>query len=201
MVRHSERAEDTDVPTTIRSELTDLGHKIAVEFGRRIPKKWRINIYHSPHVRTTQTAERISEGLKEQGGELGEIERLNVLLGGRGDIEHIITLAYEVGFHEFYTKWTQKEIPSDTLESIDDYLERLTQTIVTRYSKAQPNDLHLYVTHDIVVAAARMTYLDLTVDDGIDIPFFGGLGISMIEGKLVGFNKGKQVKVTRNLST
>jgi broad specificity phosphatase PhoE len=201
MVRHSERAEDIDVPTTIRAELTDLGHQIAIEFGRRIPEKWRVSIYHSPHSRTTQTSERISEGLQERGSVLVDTESLNVLLGGRGDIEQIITLAHQEGFDEFYNQWVQKQIPSDTLEPIDDYLQRLTEAIVTRFSKAGPCDLHLYVTHDIVIAAGRMTYLDLTIDDGIDIPFFGGFGIALIEGKLVGFNKGEQVKVTRNLFT
>jgi len=201
MVRHSERTEDIDVPTTIRAELTDLGHQIAIEFGRRIPEKWRVSIYHSPHARTTQTAERISEGLQDQGTELVETESLNVLLGGRGDIEQIITLAHQSGFDEFYNQWVQKQIPFDTLEPIDDYLQRLTGTIVARFSEAGPDDLHLYVTHDIVVAASRMAYLDLSFDDGLAIPFFGGFGISLTDGKLVGFNKGEMVNVTRNLFT
>jgi broad specificity phosphatase PhoE len=201
MIRHSERPEDIDVPTTIQAELTELGHDIATEFGRRLPMKSRTTIFHSPHIRTTQTAERISVGLQEGGGNLVDFERLNVLLGGRGDIEKIVKSAYETGFDEFYRRWTRNEIPTDTLEPIEDYLHRLTQQINSRFSKAGKEDLHIHVTHDIVIAASRGIYLDLSVDKDLAVPFLGGYGISRVDGKLVGFNKGKQVSIARNLFT
>jgi broad specificity phosphatase PhoE len=198
MIRHSERPEDIDVPTTIRVDLTESGHDIAVEFGRRLPKNWRTTIFHSPHIRTTQTAERISEGLQEAGGNLSEIERLNVLLGGRGNIERIVTLAHDVGFSEFYWRWKRNELPTETIEPIDDYLIRLTQLIRDRFSKAATNDLHIHVTHDIVIAASRMVYLDLSIDEGLAVPFLGGYGIARYNQKLVGFRGGNPVEVIRD---
>ena len=201
MVRHSERPEDIDVPTTIRAELTEFGLDVATEFGRRLPLTWRTTIFHSPHVRTAQTAERISTGLVESGGNLVDIEELNVLLGGRGDIERIVGTAHMIGFDEFYWRWARHELPPATIEPIDDYLQRLTLQVGSRFSKAAPDELHLHVTHDVVIAAARRMYLDLSVDDGIDVPFFAGFGLAQAGGELVGFNKGVQVNVTRNLFT
>ncbi|MGY5853651.1 MAG: histidine phosphatase family protein [Candidatus Thorarchaeota archaeon] len=199
MVRHSERPEDIDVPTTIRAELTEFGRKIALEFGRRIPKRWRISVYHSPHIRTTQTAKEIARGFQESEGILLELQELSVLLGGRGDIERIVASAYETGFDEFYWRWTRDEIPTETIEPIDDYLQRLTPQVISRFSKAGKDDLHIHVTHDTVIAASRGIYLDLSVDVDLAIPFLGGYGISRVDGKLVGFNNGKQVDVARNL--
>ncbi len=199
MVRHSERPEDIDVPTTIRAELTDFGHAIATEFGKRLPSRWRTTIFHSPHARTTQTAERISAGLVEADGMLAGIERLNVLLGGRGDITRIVESAHMIGFDQFYWRWARNELPTETIEPIDDFLQRLTQQIGSRFSKAGTDELHIHVTHDIVIAAARGNYLDLSFDVGIHVPFFGGFGISHADDKLMGFNNGIQVDVTGNL--
>jgi len=199
MVRHSERAEDTDVPTTIKAELTDFGRIISYEFGRRLPVRRRVSIYHSPHIRTTQTAKEIARGFQESEGVLLELEEVNVLLGGRGDIEKIVSLAYETGFDEFYRSWTRDEIPRETIEPMDDYLQRLTQHVTSSFSKAVKDALHIHVTHDIVIAASRESYMDLSVDVGLAIPFLGGYGISRIDDELVGFNNGSPVNVTRNL--
>ena len=196
MIRHSERPEDIDVPTTIRVDLTESGHEIAAEFGRRIPKKWRTTIFHSPHIRTTQTADRISEGIEKAGGNLVMKETLNVLLGGRGEIEKIVTLAHGIGFDEFYWQWKRNEIPTETIEPIDDYLERLTQHLIDRFSRASSNDLQIYVTHDTVIAASRGIYLDLSIDEGLHVPFLGGYCIARSDGKLVGFKGGQLVEVT-----
>lgn len=201
MVRHSERPEDIDVPTTIRAELTEFGRKIALEFGKRIPKRWRISIYHSPHIRTTQTAKEIARGFQESEGILLELEELSVLLGGRGDIKRIVASAYETGFDEFYWRWTRGEIPTETIEPIDDYLQRLTPQVMSRFSKAGKDDLHIHVTHDIVIAASRGIHLDLSVDEGLSVSFLGGYGIARVDGKLVGYNNRKPVNVAKNLFT
>ncbi|MFW9838604.1 MAG: histidine phosphatase family protein [Candidatus Thorarchaeota archaeon] len=200
MVRHSERFEDIDVPTTIQADLTERGHEIAFEFGKRLSDRWCISLLHSPHIRTTQTAQEIMRGFQEKSESI-ELEELGVLLGGRGDIERIVTLAHEIGFDEFYHHWTQDKIPRETIEPIEPYLQRLSKHIESRFSKAGENDLHIYVTHDIVIAATRRNYLDLTEDVGLAIPFLGGYAITSIDGELKGFNKGKEVKVTRNLFT
>jgi broad specificity phosphatase PhoE len=198
MVRHSERLEDIDVPTTIRAELTESGHDIASEFGKRLPKNFRVTIFHSPHIRTKQTAERIAWGLQEKGGILIGVEQLNILLGGKGNIEEIVTLAHEIGFDEFYWRWKRNGIPLEVIEPIGDYLERLTQQVTGRFHQAETNDLHIHVTHDTVIAASRSTYLEIAIDEGLSVPFLGGYGIAKIGEKLVGFKGGKRVDVTRN---
>ena len=201
MVRHSERVADTDVHTTIKADLTDFGHKIALEFGRRLPKRWKTTIYYSPHIRTAQTAKEIAKGLQEKEDCLQELEELNVLLGGRGDIEKIITLAYDISFDEFYWRWTRNEIPTDTIEPFDHYIQRLTQQVRSSFSTAGVNDLHIHVTHDIVVASSRSIYLDLPVSESPYVSYLAGYGIAGIEGKQSGFKDKKPVKVVRSPST
>jgi len=198
MIRHSERPRDIDVPTTIQAELTESGHDTAFEFGKRIPKHWRTTIFHSPHIRTKQTAERIASGFDANNGQLINIERLNILLGGKGDIEKIVTLAHEIGFDEFYFQWKQNKLPPEVIEPIDDYLDRLTQQIVGIFNRADSNDLHVYVTHDTVIAASRSIYLDYPVDEGLSVSFLGGYGIAKTDSKLVGFKDGEVVNITRN---
>jgi len=198
MVRHSERPEDPDVLTTIQAELTASGHDLATEFGRRLPMNMRTTIFHSPHIRTQQTAERIASGLEEKGGNLSDVEKLDVLLGGRGDAEKIVTFAHEIGFDEFYFRWKRNDIPLEILEPIDDYLERLTQQVTDRFYQTDANDLQVYVTHDMVIAASRSIYLDLSVDRGLSVPFLGGFGIAKTNDKLVGFNKGDIVGISKN---
>ncbi len=199
MVRHSERTGDLDVPTTIKAELTDHGHDVAVEFGRRLPKNWSISIFHSPHIRATQTAERISEGLLEVGGNLNHIERLNVLLGGRGSIEKIVSMAHDVGFDEFYRRWKQHQLPSDTLEPINGYIERLTSQVIGRFTQADKNDLHLHVTHDIVIAASRGRFFDIVTEEGLYVPFLGGYGIVRTKDTFLGFKGGQELGVAKDL--
>ncbi|MFW9975664.1 MAG: histidine phosphatase family protein [Candidatus Thorarchaeota archaeon] len=198
MVRHSERLEDIDVPTTIQAELTSSGHDLACEFGRRLPVNMKTTIFHSPHIRTRQTAERIASGLKEKGGDLLAVEKLDVLLGGRGDIGEIVTLAYEIGFDDFYFRWKRNEIPPEIIEPIDDYLERLTQQVVDRFTRADANNLHVYVTHDMVIAASRSIYLDISVDRGLSVPFLGGFSIAKTNDRLVGFNSGDIVSISKD---
>ncbi|MFW9963447.1 MAG: histidine phosphatase family protein [Candidatus Sifarchaeia archaeon] len=197
MIRHSERPEDIDVATTIKAELTKSGQDIAFEFGKRIPKHWKTTIFHSPHIRTIQTAERIASGFKAKNGQLIDVEKLNVLLGGIGDIEKIVTLAYEIGFDEFYFQWKQNKIPPEIIEPIDNYLNRLTQQVIARFSQAEVNDLHIYVTHDTVIAALRNIYLDTLIDEGLSVSFLGGYGIAKTASKLVGFNDGEMVNISR----
>ncbi len=199
MVRHSERPEDLDVPTTIMAELTEHGHDVAVEFGRRLPKNLSITIFHSPHVRATQTAERISEGLLEGGGNLNHIGRLNVLLGGKGSIEKIVSMAHDVGFDEFYHRWKQHQLPPDTLEPINDYLDRLTPQVIGRLTQADKNDLHLHVTHDIVIAASRGWFFNIVKEEGLYVPFLGGYGIARTKDIFFGFKGGQEVDVVGDL--
>ena len=63
IIRHSERLVNLSPNETLKAELTPVGHQMAKEFGRRLPINKQITVLHSPNIRTTQTAERISEGV------------------------------------------------------------------------------------------------------------------------------------------
>jgi len=106
-------------------------------------------------------------------------------------------LAHEIGFDEFYFRWKRNEIPPKIIEPIDDYLERLTQQVTDRFYRTEANDLQVYVTHDMVIAASRSIYLDISVDKGLSVPFLGGFGIARTNEKLVGFNIGDIVSISK----
>ena len=78
LVRHSERLVNLSPSDTLKAELTPVGHEMAREFGRRLPKEKKVTLLHSPNIRTKQTAERIAEGVEEKGGKTGAYEIVGV---------------------------------------------------------------------------------------------------------------------------
>ena len=192
MIRHSERLEDLDVQGTIRAELTDLGHRMAIEFGENLPSGRPIIIFHSPHVRTTQTAERILQGTGSKAGDAKLGGKQKVLLGAPGNIERFVAIAERIGFAEFYHRWADGTMDESTILPLNDYLERLIPATIRRLVEAGENVLHIHVTHDIVVAAAKQAFLDLDDDAGLQIPFLGGFGIAKTESGYIGFIQGEE---------
>jgi broad specificity phosphatase PhoE len=79
LLRHSERRVGLSVIDALEVELTPVGHEIAQEFGRRLPKGKKITLLHSPHIRTTQTAERIAEGVSDNGGTISHLASMDIL--------------------------------------------------------------------------------------------------------------------------
>lgn len=190
IVRHSERLVNLSPSETLKAELTPVGHQMAKEFGRRLPTNKQIAILHSPNIRTTQTAERISEGVIEVGGSIIHREKLDILWGPESDYSKFAALLSEYGFPEVYSRWINGQIPTEVFEPLDNFFTRFLPHTLGRLSKADPDSLEIHVTHDLVIDIAQRKFLGInTESDSFDIPFLGGLGLAKTKGAVEGYHK------------
>jgi broad specificity phosphatase PhoE len=160
---------------------------MAIEFGRRLPIGKKVTLLHSPNIRTTQTAERIAEGVVENGGIVSHISSVDVLWGPESDYHQFASLLEEHGFPEVYRRWIRGEIPPEVFEPIDRFVERFTPHTITRLANAEPDSVEVLVTHDLVVDIAQRKFLGINTNaDCFDIPFLGGLGFTKTANRIVG---------------
>ncbi len=191
MIRHSHRLVNRGFQASLTAELTPIGHETSAEFGRRLPTDRPVSIFYSPHIRTEQTAERIAEGLSESGGDLVLMKELGILLGANADPRKYAAFAGEVDWARTYQLWSKDMIPEDTIERMEAYTQRLHPYTLDKITEDSGDSLHIHVTHDMVVAACRWTYLTLKNDPGLDVPFLGGFGIVGADDAFRGFVDGK----------
>ena len=190
LIRHSERLVNLSPSETLKAELTQVGHQMAKEFGRRLPTNKPITILHSPNIRTTQTAERISEGVVDAGGSIIRQEKLDILWGPESDYSKFASLLTEFGFSEVYSRWINGLIPNEVFEPIDHFFERFLPHTLGRLSKAESNALEIHVTHDLVIDIAQRKFLGINTEyNYFDIPFLGGLGFVKTEGAVQGYHR------------
>jgi broad specificity phosphatase PhoE len=192
MIRHSHRLVNRGFHASLTADLTSIGHESSVEFGRRLPTDKPVSIFYSPHIRTEQTAERIAEGLSESGGDLVLMKELGILLGANADPGKYAAFAGEIGWSRTYQLWSKDMIPEDTIERMTAYTQRLHPHTLERLAEDSRNSLHIHVTHDMVVAACRWTYLVIKSDPGLDVQFLGGFGVVVEGSQLQGFVDGKR---------
>ncbi len=192
MIRHSHRLVNRGFQASLTAELTPIGHETSVEFGRRLPTDRPVSIFYSPHIRTEQTAERIAEGFSESGGDLVLMKELGILLGANADPGKYAAFAGEIGWSRTYQLWSKDMIPEDTIERMTAYTQRLHPHTLERLAEDSRNSLHIHVTHDMVVAACRWTYLVIKSDPGLDVQFLGGFGVVVEGSQLQGFVDGKR---------
>ncbi len=191
MIRHSHRLVNRGFQASLTAELTPIGHDTSVEFGRRLPTDRPVSIFYSPHIRTEQTAEGIAEGLSDGGGDLVLMKELGILLGANADPMKYAAFAGEIGWARTYQLWSKDMIPEDTLERMRAYAQRLLPYTLKNLTDDSGDSLHIHVTHDMVIAACRWTYLALKNDPGLDVQFLGGFGIVRAADAFRGFVDGK----------
>ena len=191
LVRHSERPINLSPSDTLKAELTPTGHEMAIEFGRRLPRGKKITLLHSPNVRTTQTAERIAEGVADIGGKVSSISSMDILWGPESDYFKFSTLLEEHGFPEVYRRWIDGQIPPDVFEPIDQFVERFATSTIKRMENTESNSLEVLVSHDIVIDIAQRRFLKIeTSAEYFDIPFLGGLGFTKTDDTILGRHRG-----------
>jgi len=195
MIRHSHRLVNRGFRASLTAELTPLGYETSIEFGRRLPTDRSVSIFYSPHIRTEQTAERIAEGFSERGGNLVLMKELGILLGANADLRKYATFAGEIGWARTYHLWSKDMIPEDTIERMEAYTQRLLPYTLEKLTEDSGDSIHIHVTHDMVVAACRWTYLTLKNDPGLDVQFLGGFGVAVDGGTLRGFVDGKHTEL------
>lgn len=197
LVRHSERLVNLSPSDTIKAELTPTGHEMAIEFGRSLPHGKKIALFHSPNIRTTQTAQRIAEGIVDIGGTVPHISSLDILWGPESDYSQFALLLNEYGFPEVYRRWINGKIPPDVFEPADRFITRLIPYSIGRLENTIPDSIEVLVTHDLVIDIVQRKFLGInTGAENFDIPFLGGLGFSKSDGIILGHHNGQNYPPT-----
>ena len=199
MIRHSHRLESNKVDELKTLELTELGHRMAVAFGYRLPIDKPVRVFYSPIKRTKQTAEGIVKGLEEANGEVTLEHRMYTLLGPIGDPDRFISLSLKIGFVNFFNQWISGNIEPAVLEPLDEYVKRLVPMILGEFSKVDNNSLLVHVTHDLVIMTARFAFFGINTTNESLIPFLGGFGISKRDGEYLGYEKGSTHMLKKEL--
>lgn len=187
LIRHSQRLEPKEVEKILTEPLTPLGIQMAEEFGRRLDCNKIISVWHSHHIRAQQTAEAIVRGVMEKEGLIHLRGPNRTLLGPGWDAPKYVAMANEMGFVTFFDSWARDRIPIEIIEPIGDFARRLVDRTIGRMMSAPEQSLHIHITHDLVVMAARKVFLEVDTTEDNFVTYLGGFGLARSNEFLVGF--------------
>ena len=199
MVRHSHRGILRTYEDTMNAGLTDLGKRVSVEMGKRIPVTRKAHIFLSVVPRCYETAKAISEGFSEEGGEIIDMDPLPTLIGPEYADRYTDRTVWR-NLHpngenvtEFVNKWADGEF--EGIEPFDKFKVRLIDDTVKRFLSLRGNQMHIHVTHDLALMCTKRILLNraLTRDDRV--PYLGGLGVTQIKSVAELFVDGEKIVI------
>ena len=192
LVRHSHREEISSLQEMAKMGTTQLGQRMAVEFGRRIPSRPTIKVLHSFVPRCTETAYGIAEGIESNGGKVQSLEPLFALVGPQ--IQNL-SLWDRMGVDgqqiaKFVNDWYDGEFPKNDMETVEVYERRLHQEVLNPLSSAENGELHIHVTHDLILMGSIRIFSRSPVTTDRRPPYLGGLGIVWNQDRFEVFENG-----------
>ncbi|MHA2378209.1 MAG: histidine phosphatase family protein [Candidatus Thorarchaeota archaeon] len=196
-VRHSHRKPVRTLDEMAKRRITDLGHEMAREFGRRLPVDRRVLILHSHIPRCRETAEDFANGIRDAGGKMRQLEDLALLVGPRvHDVEIWSNVGVDgVGVAKFVNDWADGFFDESRIERFESFEKRLMEGTIGTLIAAQQGDLYIYVTHDVFLLGGRRTYLNRAVVDADRPPYLGGWGLSRESGGIRLFERGVTIEL------
>jgi len=196
-VRHSHRESVRTLDEMVDRRITDLGHEMAREFGRRLPVERRVVIRHSEIRRCRETAEDFADGIREMGGKIRQLEGLGMLVGPRvQDAEIWSNVGVDgIDVAKFVNDYADGHYDESRIERFESYGKRVIEGTIGTLIAAQPGDLYIYVTHDAFLLMAKRAYLGRAVVDADRPPYLGGWSLSRGSEGLRLFERG----VTREI--
>ncbi|UYP44573.1 hypothetical protein NEF87_000858 [Candidatus Lokiarchaeum ossiferum] len=148
MIRHSAREEPKDLLNAINAPLTELGKKLAIEFGDKLNISKQYRIFHSPKPRCKNTALKIQEGLDDNQvktefkGELDSLIRIN------SDRNIFAKYWNRDGEHRFVDYWFSGFYPKWEIEPAIVVAQRTAKDIMHNFQEIESNKVDLYISHD-----------------------------------------------------
>ena len=154
LIRHAKRDSFGDIPDHLRDTvgITPEGEGMARELGESIKKiapDQRLFLGHTVAKRSEMTARSIGDGHSSdnQAKILGcepEIQSPVV------NLEKLVEMRNEFGWHELIRKWLRCEIPEDVIVDPRKYADALLQKLLN-YPAVRPGDILVVVAHDITL--------------------------------------------------
>ncbi|MFW9918810.1 MAG: histidine phosphatase family protein [Candidatus Thorarchaeota archaeon] len=183
LVRHSHRETIEDHTAQLSTELTSLGCQMSTEFGRRIPSDRITRLFFSFVSRCFQTAEEISKGLRSNNAKIEEFDTLAILATPEIRDQSVWNELQPDGKNitDFVNRWAESEF-GEKIEPIEEYEVRLKRDLIERLKDDKASALHIHVTHDLALMAAKRIFLERPVEWSDREPYLGGLGIVMNNG-------------------
>jgi broad specificity phosphatase PhoE len=194
LVRHSHRETIQNHDEMVSGGLTKLGKKMAVELGKRIPRKGKMQIYTSFVPRCFETAEAIAEGFTQRGGEVLDIDALAALVGPQVIEREVWKNLHPDGKNvtDFVNNWADG-LFGEKMEPFVDYQNRLTADTIQRLHSAKGNMIHIHVTHDLALMSAKRMLFDRPLVQGDREPYLGGICLTFSDSQKVLFTQGEEM--------
>ncbi|MFX1281813.1 MAG: histidine phosphatase family protein [Promethearchaeota archaeon] len=194
ILRHSHRDEPTIMDKVHKLRLTPKGHAIARRFGKSLPIRRPIRIYHSKIWRCQETAENIHNGFMSLGGKselLGDLSPLyEIGIENRSFADQF--LKYD--FSEVMLRWaTGFYLPEEWTPFIE-YTQNTAHLIWNQLKDAPENGIDIYVTHDWHVMSLRFGWFALPPDKRW-VFFNGGFAFTFEEDHILLLDYGQFQKV------
>ncbi len=199
-LRHSHREMILDHSSQFSTGLTEIGKQMAYEMGRRLPAGRPIRTFFSFVPRCHETAQQLTEGIRDSGGEVVEFESIAILVmpefSDEAVWEHLQPDGKNVA--EFVNRWAEGEF-GEMIESWSEYEARLMETTLQRLKKDRGPVVHIYVTHDLAVMAMKRILLKRTLDNEDRESFLGGICVCIEEkGDMLLYNSGHETELSAN---
>jgi broad specificity phosphatase PhoE len=181
-LRHSHREVISDHSVQLSTELTELGKRMSFELGRKLPVERPVRVFYSFVPRCYQTADELSNGLKEIGGKVIEMEPLEVLVAPLISDEKVWDHLQPDGKNiaEYVNNWADGNFGS-MIEDFSEYKTRLIDSTLGRLTSEKQAAFHIHVTHDLAVMALKRIILERSLESTDRESFLGGFAISIDE--------------------
>ncbi|TFH14085.1 hypothetical protein E4H04_10880 [Candidatus Bathyarchaeota archaeon] len=164
-IRHSER----DLGK-LHTDLTQIGLKASVQFGKQLPKNRAYRFYHTPYSRTEKTVKKIIEGLRENQSQTS-IQKIEISTM-RDEEKAFINLRKNwddrTQIRSWFYKWAAGHYPPWEMNSTLDAAQQLAGLMVKNLDTASSDVIDIYVTHDTYVAVCIFHWFGLMIDNWIN---------------------------------
>jgi len=195
-IRHSERPP---VSAGLNLPLTDRGVKAAYEFGRNLPVDRKYYLYHTNIDRNQMTAENMQKGILDRKGVskiMGEIPVATII-----DAEENASLmmrAFEGkeeagGARTHFYRWLSGLYPPWVRKPSLEFAQQGAFLMMKNLREAEPDDLHVWVSHETWIAAFLMHWLGEFSFDWIS--YMDGFILQFHEGYMMSFFRGEKKEV------
>jgi len=163
-IRHSERPEVDlkNMQTRYSTPLTERGEKAAYLFGSELSKDRNYYLYHTDVDRSVNTAEKIHEGIIDNGGVSGVKGEIPLAMTVDGSAVTQIFREMRKHYNEaemakiFTYRWVAGRYAPWVLMPSIEFAQRGASLIVKNLRDSDRHDVHIWVSHDSWVMAFLM---------------------------------------------
>jgi hypothetical protein len=159
--------------------LTPLGTEMATEMGRRLPTNRQIHFFFSFIPRCYETALAISEGFRQEGGEVIDLDPSPSLVGPQVIDREVWKELQPDGKNvtSFVNCWVDG-VYEGKIEPFEEYKDRLFKDTVGKLASLDGGLMHVHITHDLAMMSSKRILLERPLVNEDREPYLGGLGVA-----------------------